>query len=513
MLQVMTMIQLGVTKQIRRYSFLVVASTIVFLGVFCVPSVSSGYEIFNLGGVRGIYNSAWLGTLGAMLCCILLWLPGFYLLRSQVSEDAHLKIEQIIAASSISRTAYLFYKAVISLLVLMFLQIIFLSSFAIMQLIRGEDININLVQYLLPFVFISLPVLIVVAALTVLFDVIPFLRGAFGNILIFMIWVTSSSLSVAMPKNPLDLFGIGLLMEQILLSAKKYYPEIGANSSFGYYPIENTSPSFSFEGIQYDHTFLFARLFWIGISILLIGFASILFGHIKSKHSLLTIQGARKKKTTSILPFSKNNKVIVLPPIERSHSSALLQMILLEIKILLPRSIWWYIAAALGCLLCLFLPVSLLLKWAGLILVLPISTWSKMGCNEKINRTYALVASSCSSVLKWWSTFIAGNAIAFTLSVPILFRFMALSQYTNVLFWLVGILFISSIAIILGKISGTPRLFESIYIIIFYFGVINDLKAFDFLGRTNNNIQYLLFSIIIIGFSLGYESLRGEKLR
>lgn len=512
MLQIITMIKLGITIQMRRYSFLVVASTAVFLGVFCVPSVSSGYEIFNLGGVRGIYNSAWLGTLGAMLCCILLWLPGFYLLRSQISEDSQLKIEQIIAAASISQIAYLFYKAAISLWVLIVLQILFLSSFIIMQLIRGEDINVNLIQYLLPFILVSLPALIVVAALTVLFDVIPFLRGAFGNILIFMIWITNSSLSVAMPKNPLDLFGIGFLMEQILLSAKKHYPEIGANSSFGYYPIENTSPSFSFEGIQYDHTFLFARVFWVVISILLIGFASILFRH---KHPLLAVQATRKEKTTIILPFSRShkNKVIYLPPIERSPSPALLQMILLEVKMLLPRSIWWYIAATLGCMLCLFLPVSFLLKWACLILVLPISTWSKMGCNEKLNRTHALVASSCSSVLKWWSTFIAGNAIAFTLSVPVLFRFITLSQYTNALFWLVGILFVSSIAIMLGRISGTPRLFESIYIIIFYFGVINDLKAFDFIGKTSNNIQYLIFSIIIIAFSLVYESLKGGKLR
>ncbi len=498
-----TMTRLGMIKLIRKYSFLVVVVTAVFLGVACVPSGTAGYEIFYLGGVRGLYNSAWLGTLGAMLCCIFLWLPGFYLLRSQISEDAQLKMEQMIASTAISKMKYLFLKAGIALVVLTLLQALFLASLVIMQLIRGENYSFSILAYLYPFILVTFPALCIAAALAVLFDVVPFLKGAFGNILIFIIWVTGSSLSVAIPKNSIDLFGIGFMLEQMLFSAKQHYPGISTNSgSFGYYIVKKTTPTFSFEGLHYDKAFLSARLVWIILSIVLIILAAVIHGKLRNKEVVVPFPIGEQKKQETIK--SKNfsySKAISLPTIERTHKPAFLQMVSSEIKVLLPHSIWWYVLAIIGMIAILLLPRSTFLRWSGIVLLLPIGLWSKMGCYEKQFRTEAMLRSSCSYGLKWWSSFFAGTLISFIISAPILVRFILLSRYTNIAFWLIGILFVSSVAMTLGRLSKTSRFFEAVYIILYYFGEINGLHAFDFLGLTGNNIPYLLVSVLFISFN------------
>lgn len=511
----LTMTRLGMTRLLRRYSFFAVVVTYIFLGVVCVPSASAGYEIFDMGGVRGLYNSAWLGVLGTMLCSILLWLPGFYLLRSQITEDTQLKMQHIIAATPVSKIKYLSLKAGTNFLVLVILQALFLLSFVIMQLIRGEDLNLSVTQYLVPFIFVSLPALCVAASMSVFFDVLPFLKGVFGNILIFIIWILGSSVSVAMPQNPYDLFGIGFLLDQLLQSVKQIYPSISTSGgSFGYYPIDRISPTFLFDGVVYSSSFLVARLMWIGISVLIIIIAATLFGRFKKQKSVRDFATKRNAKQSLQTSGSfSQSKTVHLPAIKRTSKPAFLRMMGLEIIILLPNSIWWYIVAIGGAVACFLLPINLFLRWSCLVLLLPIGVWSKMGCHEKLNGTKSLIISSCSPILKWWLTFMVGIVIAFMLSIPILARFIILSLYSQAIFWMIGIVFVSSLAMTLGRASGNTRFFEAVYIVLFYIGEINGLRAFDFLGITGSNIFYLLASLILICINLIFEFGKRGSLR
>ena len=58
-------------------------------------------------------------------------------------------------------------------------------AFIVMQYIRREEMQLVLSDYLLPYVWIVLPSLSVLAALTILFDIIPFMKGVIGNIVFF----------------------------------------------------------------------------------------------------------------------------------------------------------------------------------------------------------------------------------------------------------------------------------------------------------------------------------------
>ncbi len=512
---ILSLLRLGMTKILRKYSFMAIAATIIFLGVFCVPSASAGYAVFDLGGVRGLYNSAWLGMLGAMLCSILLWLPGFYLLRNQITEDIQLRMQPMITATPISKIKYLSIKAGTNFLILITLQGLFLISFMIMQLIRQEDINITIAHYMAPFITVSLPALCVVASLSIFFDVIPFLKGVFGNILIFLIWILGSSMSVAMPQNPYDLFGIGFLLDQLLQSVKQFYPSISTSvGSFGYFPIDRTIPTFYFDSVVYSRQFLAARLMWIGISILIIIISAILFNRLKFKTSAndcATIRNSAHsfQAVESFYPY----KPVFLPKIRRSSKPSFLRTIILELRILLPASVWWYIIAISSEIVCFLLPVNLFLRWSCLILLLPIGIWSKLGCYEKLNRTENFMISSCSPIIKWWITFSSGITMSFILSIPILARFVILSHYSHAVFWIIGITFVTSFAMTLSRVSGSTRFFEAAYIVFFYMGVINGLRAFDFLGITGGNLFYLYASFILILISHIFEFGKRGSLR
>ncbi|NIV39047.1 MAG: hypothetical protein GWN58_59405, partial [Anaerolineae bacterium] len=58
-----------------------------------------------------------------------------------------------------------------------------------MQLIRGEEMRLQLGALLAPFLWLTLPPLFLVAALAILFETLPRLRGGLGNALYALAWL------------------------------------------------------------------------------------------------------------------------------------------------------------------------------------------------------------------------------------------------------------------------------------------------------------------------------------
>jgi hypothetical protein len=154
---IITMIKTALLKQARSYRFLVVIAISIAVAWFCVPTAQENYNIFVIGGsMRGFYNSAYLGAIACVISSIVFFLAGFFLLRSQISEDRNLRIGQIIAAKPISKLWYVSSKAISNLIVLLCWEAVYLCSIVVMQLIRGEDMQILVMGYLQPFFEIDL---------------------------------------------------------------------------------------------------------------------------------------------------------------------------------------------------------------------------------------------------------------------------------------------------------------------------------------------------------------------
>ncbi len=280
------LIKNNLIKQMRSYTFLIVVALSIFLGYACVPAASDGYEVFYIGGVRGIYNSAWLGGMVAMISTLILWLFGFYMLRSQISEDGRLKVGQIIASTPTSNFRYIFIKTLSNFVVLAVLEVILLLAFIAMQMFRGEDYSLQLKEYLLPLLFIALPSLFVLAALTVLFDVLPGMKGVVGNIIFFTIWIMFSVISIAVPNSFWDVFGLDIIRSDMVRVATEHYPFLESSQeggSFGYYPVEGSIPTFNWQGVEWDSQLLTMRFAWVGIAFLIVILTSLLFTRFRSQ--------------------------------------------------------------------------------------------------------------------------------------------------------------------------------------------------------------------------------------
>ena len=112
-----------VLERARRHSFLVTLGLTLYAAYMFLPPNHAPYATLNLAGHRGIYNSAWVGCLVAMLAQSFLTLAGFYLVKNAVERDRRTGVGQILAATPLSGPTYLLSKL--------------LSNFAILSAMVG----------------------------------------------------------------------------------------------------------------------------------------------------------------------------------------------------------------------------------------------------------------------------------------------------------------------------------------------------------------------------------------
>jgi hypothetical protein len=68
----------------------------------------------------------------------------------------------------------------------------------------------------------------------------------------------------------------------------------------------------------------------------------------------------------------------------------------------------------------------------------------------------------------------------------------------------VGALFIPALALAAGTFSGSPKLFEAVYVILWYAGPINRVGPLDFMGTTSGTatgkvaLAYLLGAAMLL---------------
>ena len=90
-------------ERARRYSFLLTLAVIIYLGVL----VNNGTVFLGLIpgdfspiNYRGVFNSAWIGTMTVLVTNTYLFLFGFYLVSNCISRDVRTGVGQINTAMS-----------------------------------------------------------------------------------------------------------------------------------------------------------------------------------------------------------------------------------------------------------------------------------------------------------------------------------------------------------------------------------------------------------------------------
>ena len=201
-------------ERVRRYSFLVMLGAVVFLGY----QAAVGNIGVQLGDYRGEFNSAWVGSMLAIIASFFLGWFGFYLVKGSLARDRETGVGQVMATTPLTRPLYTLGKWLSNFVVLISMVAVLAIIGIVIQLFSGESNRFDFFTLIAPFIYIALPMLALTAALAVSFETIGFLQGGFGNMLYFFLFGLVISLSVTSGKaNPaLDPLGFHILSESML---------------------------------------------------------------------------------------------------------------------------------------------------------------------------------------------------------------------------------------------------------------------------------------------------------
>ncbi|MBI2214575.1 MAG: hypothetical protein HYU52_13095 [Acidobacteria bacterium] len=137
--------------------------------------------------MSGLYSSAYIGWVVAMLTSMMLPFAGFYLVTGSVKRDLDRHIWPIVASTPAPRAAYLAGKLLASFAYLLLLGGVTLIPATLLFFRYGHG-PFEPLEIVTPWLLLVPPALLFTAAMALLFDVTPGLRGRGGFVLWFFAW-------------------------------------------------------------------------------------------------------------------------------------------------------------------------------------------------------------------------------------------------------------------------------------------------------------------------------------
>ena len=501
-------------ERVRRYSFLI---TLLVTGYFGYLA-ASGKITLSVGGTRGVYNSAWIGALMALVATTFLSLAGFYVVKNTVERDRETRVGQILASTPISKFMYLIGKWLSNFMVLGMIVAILAISGIVMQFWQGEDPHVQLWKFLSPFLLLALPAMALVAALAVVFETISWLRGGFGNVVYYFAWNAGLVMAVIAGENSAgnlyDWVGLGLVWKSMKVAA----PGAANTFSFNAGTAKLEHAAFLWNGIGWTGGMILARLAWIGFSLVLVAASTLLFDRFDPAGRRL-LDAAGKTLPENVMErvgSAVKQPAIVLTPLRAAATQFRFgAMLAAELRLMLkgPKW-WWYGGAVLLLVLCGALPsaqargIALCVAW-----IWPVLLWSVMGVREKRDQTSQLLFSAPHPIARQLpAVWCAGVVLAAITGSGFAFRLVLGGDWRGMLAWLAGVVFIPTLALALGVWSGTSKLFEIVYTVLWYVGPLHATVPLDFMGSAPGTAatRVPLFYLALAG-GMALAALAGRK--
>jgi len=489
-------------ERVRRYSFLIMLGAVVFLGY----QAGVGNINVQVGTYRGEFNSAWVGSMMSVIGSFFLGWFGFYLVKGSVARDRETGVGQIMATTPLTRPLYTFGKWLSNFAVLIAMVAILALAGIAIQLFVGESKQLEFFTLLAPFLFITLPALALVAAVAVLFETIGFLQGSFGNVVYFILFIFIFPLADSLSKtNPgFEPFGFALLQNSMGAAAKAAFPDYDGGFAMGSTDIPILG-IFHWAGVDWTPDLILKRIAFFGIAIAVTLVASIFFDRFDPSRS----KPRRMKNTASTLkpePVATSQTLsqpIHLTPLAASQNGfAFVRVLVSELKLLLKGQRWWWYAGVLGLFFASIAntPESVRSFVLPITWLWPILIWSGMGNREIQNNTQQMVFSSAAPLMRQLpAIWLAGFLVTVITGSGAALKLLGAGDTVGLLAWFSAALFIPSFALALGIWSNSHKLFEVIYVSMWYLSM-NKLDAVDFFGaNSSGNIGFFIpLSIALI---------------
>ena len=466
-------------ERVRRYSFLVTLAFVLWLGI----GTFDGTVSVNLDETQGVTNAAWVGGMMTIVAITFLSLAGFWVVKNAVDRDERTGVGPILATTPLTRVEYVLGKALSHLLVFAtMLAILAACGVALLLLRGGGGEPFDPAAFLLPFLVCGLPAFALTAALAILFETTPGLRGGAANALWLVVWVALLMTSMN-AKSPLaDPWGI-LILQRSMSAAAQAQLGIDPNSFSIEMNPRNAGVAlrtFAWHGVHWTPAILASRLAWLAVACGIAALAAVPFHRFDPAR--MRIRLARRPRPRAARPARAAG-----PPLLSRLPSGIVGS---ELRLLLGGANRWWTLVAVGLGVATWLaPLpaahAALLPAAWL---WPLLRWSELGGRDARHGTEAFVLTAPRALTRQLpAAYAAGLLLAIALGAGVGIRLLLAGDLAGALAWGAGALFIPALALALGLASRGNRLFEVVYACLWYVGPANRTAELDFMGATGHS--------------------------
>jgi hypothetical protein len=457
----------------RRLSTVVVFLLLSGFAYVWVPDPATGRTLMQVGGARVLYNSASIGVATSMLASMFVGLFGFYVISNAVRRDIDSRCGYVIASTTMRTGEYVIGK---------FLgNVVFLSTFVggymlasmAMLIVRGEA-PLQPLIFMKQYAIVTPATIVFVAAVSIVFESIPFLAGRLGDVLYFFFYSAALGIVVSMMVRGggggvgryFDFSGFGYVMEQLRQQFHTDSLSIGAS------PFDARKPILTMVGLDLHGDGWAARLVSTITPIPLLLLARVFFHRFDPAR--LRATGA-KGKSGWMRSFNTLARPLVRPLLAIPVRGAAMNDAMMTFAATPFAAI-----ALIGITIAAFakptsLPIAIVL--AAVFIADIASRDQRAGTTGLI---YA--APHLRERFVTWKLVTATIVAALLLIAPLLQALVV--HRDRFLPLIVGIVFLSAAATAFGVLSGTPKTFIVLFLT-FWYVVVNDkgaTKALDFAG-------------------------------
>lgn len=508
-------------ERTRRYSFFLAVLFATFLGY----AAARGKIFLQFDGYRGVYTSGWVGALVGLVITCFVSLAGFYVVKNSVERDRLTGVGQIVAATPVSKVTYAFGKFLSNVAVLSAMVAVLAAAAVAMQFLVAEDRAMHLWALLSPFLLLALPTMALTAAVALGFEMLPGLRGGFGNVVWFFAWVFALTAPVISKRSWLDPVGIVTVMNSLGAEAHRYVPDYHGGMSLS---IEvgrqvQVVEAWRWAGISWSAQLVGLRLMWFAVACALVGVAALVFDRFDTsrvrRFRVMPATGLVRQEVALESAGSTQARVHLSSLEGRAHGTAFGRMFLAELRLaLFGQRWWWYVVAGAFLIAQLAAPLEasrgpiLASSWMWCVLV-----WSSMGVRET-RFTVRQVLFSCANVVPGQvaACFTAGVLVAAMAGAGALVRLLLAHSGAGLLAWVAGALLLPAAALFLGVLSGTSKPFEALLTVAWYVGPMNHTPVLDFTGSVNGNrtlVDAVVYVVLAAALLAAALAMRARQLR
>jgi hypothetical protein len=498
-------------QRTRSYGFLITLAITIYAAYSFVPPPSAHYTTLNVVGFKGVYNSPWVGNVSAMMTTIMLSLYGFFLITGGIKKDMDTEVGLIVAATPLTNFSYLLCKALSNFAVLVTIMSCTFVVSIIMFFIRSNGYPFVLTDFVFPYLLLSLPALLLISALAVVSEVALGRRSILQYISFIFLFGAIMARTHGEKNDTIavitDPFGLRTITTSVMNTVNsRYHADIKDISlGFTFSSKHNAFKTFTWMGITWTSVFLLSRLAWIFVSLGLVYISSFFFHRFD--YAQRTVKTRKKTKVANLEHHEelraphRHISMAAIPAAGTNYS--IMPFIKTELLLLIRKgSMWFWLINAALCIATLFAPMDVAhLYLLPILWFLQVTRWSELATKEKTNRLHYFTYASYKPLQRMLpAQILAGVILALALAMPLMIRYAIGGNASAVLSITNGAIFIVLLAVCMGIVSGSKKLFEIIFFLLTYI-ITQKATPADYLGAMhhNNNTSYLF---IVLGLSI-----------